>query len=283
MSNEPKAGMNLDPEMLAAYIDHRLTPEQRAAVEAQLANDPDSYSVLVETIRAQDVLDASASRQSRVSGGRRWWAIAGGLAAAAIVLLAVIQRQPRAINSDPLVEKLVAAVADQRLFEARVTGGFGYAPLRVTRGVTDDNLSLRAAASEVTRRAQSNPTIPNRHAAALALLQLGDDDRAVTELESIAESSNDATIRSDLAAAYVTLAQRSGGARRAAKAIENAAAALAINPGLNEARFNLALATEIAGSRGEAIARWTDYLSHESQDDWRREVTARIDRLKREP
>lgn len=54
MTNEPKAGKGLDPEMLAAYIDNRLPPEQRASVEAQLANDPDSYAVLVETMKALD-------------------------------------------------------------------------------------------------------------------------------------------------------------------------------------------------------------------------------------
>ena len=56
MSSEPRAGMNLDPELLAAYIDQRLTPEQRAAVEAQLAKDPDSYAVLVESMKTVDAL-----------------------------------------------------------------------------------------------------------------------------------------------------------------------------------------------------------------------------------
>ena len=56
MSNEPKASGALDPEMLAAYIDKRLPPEARAAVEAKLAADPDSYELLVELIHAKEAL-----------------------------------------------------------------------------------------------------------------------------------------------------------------------------------------------------------------------------------
>jgi CHAT domain-containing protein len=56
MSNEPRAGKGIDPEMLAAYIDKRLPPDERAAVEAQLATDPHSYELLVELVAAQEEL-----------------------------------------------------------------------------------------------------------------------------------------------------------------------------------------------------------------------------------
>lgn len=68
MTNEPKAGKGLDPEMLAAYIDNRLPPEQRASVEAQLANDPDSYAVLVETMKALDEGNVPDVRPAPVTG-----------------------------------------------------------------------------------------------------------------------------------------------------------------------------------------------------------------------
>src|SRR5690348_532363 len=110
MSNEPRAGMSIDPEMLAAYIDKRLSPEQRAAVEAQLAADPDSYALLVETMKSVDALpaDLKTSRDSR-----RTWMVAGAvLAAAAAVALAIwmspgMLRSLRGERVDPRFERLV--------------------------------------------------------------------------------------------------------------------------------------------------------------------------------
>ncbi len=42
--------------MLAAYVDKRLPPDERAAVEAKLAADPESYELLVELIHANEAL-----------------------------------------------------------------------------------------------------------------------------------------------------------------------------------------------------------------------------------
>src|SRR5689334_918268 len=132
MSNEPKAGMSIDPELLAAYIDRRLSPEQRAAVEAQLAEDPDAYALLVATLNAQDALSVSEQTGSRP---RRWRLVGGVLAAAAaIALLAwtmpAILGGLRGDRIDPAFERLVAAVGPQRYVEARLSGGFAYGPLR---------------------------------------------------------------------------------------------------------------------------------------------------------
>ena len=62
MTNEPKAGDGLDPEVLAAYLDKRLPPDERAAVEAKLATDPDSYELLVELVHANEALKDEASK-----------------------------------------------------------------------------------------------------------------------------------------------------------------------------------------------------------------------------
>ncbi len=123
MSNEPKAGQGLDPELLAAYVDHRLSPEQRAEVEARLATDPDAYELLVETMRAQDALQAAPvvvpfAAQTGSSRTRRWVIAGGVLAAAAAIILAVwIPRRgaPDGGNAvEPRLQKLVAAVGNER-------------------------------------------------------------------------------------------------------------------------------------------------------------------------
>ncbi len=83
MTTDPNDG-RIDPETLAAYLDGRLSATERAAVEAKLASDDDSYELLVEVMRTQDALP-----EPQVQSGRRWWWAAGAVAAAAAVVLAV--------------------------------------------------------------------------------------------------------------------------------------------------------------------------------------------------
>ena len=53
MPDQPGAG-RLDPEILAAYIDGLLPPEERARVEAEIAADPETYEWVVNSINAVD-------------------------------------------------------------------------------------------------------------------------------------------------------------------------------------------------------------------------------------
>jgi anti-sigma factor RsiW len=98
VKNEPNAAATpLDLEQLAAYLDGRLTPQERAAVEERLAEDEDAFELFAEAARlaetaaapAGEVVDLSL-RGMRLRGNRRaatrW---IGPLAAAAVVLLAL--------------------------------------------------------------------------------------------------------------------------------------------------------------------------------------------------
>ena len=69
MPNQPGAG-RFDPETLAAYVDGRLPPEERATVAAEIASDPDSYEWLVSTLRAVD--DDSIADAARGSAIEPW-------------------------------------------------------------------------------------------------------------------------------------------------------------------------------------------------------------------
>ncbi|MGH9384791.1 MAG: anti-sigma factor family protein, partial [Vicinamibacterales bacterium] len=176
MSSAPRSGRGLDPETLAAYVDGRLPPEERAKVEAELAADPESYEWLVQTLRAEQQIEvpkvpevprvsASAAQgrfgetspelaeELRTSEGgprvlpfgrRAVIGTVGSVLAAAAALVLVVRLQPMWWQSmwgpavDPRFEKLVAAVGEERYFEGRLTGGFKYGPLRsVTRGPGD--------------------------------------------------------------------------------------------------------------------------------------------------
>lgn len=285
MNEQPKAGMNLDPEMLAAYIDKRLTPEQCAAVEERLAKDPDNYALLVESMKAMDALQAEERTLPFVpkakASMKRWTIAAGVLAAAAAILLVVMQPEwlprPRGERTDPQLEKLIASVERERPFEARLTGGFKHAPLRpVTRGnATDDNLALLAAAGELQRDAQDRPDAETQHAAAVALLLTGRMDQAIESLEQLDLKVANARIRSDLAAAYAARAQQQGKAEDWARSLEAAERAIVLDASLNEAWFNRALALEKMFLRSRAAEAWQDYLRHDPNSDWAGEAKTR--------
>lgn len=311
MTNEPRAGGGLDPEMLAAYIDKRLPPDERAIVEARLAADPDSYELLVELIHANEALKdetpkdgESGAPADRVEPQARTgavvpmvpkpkrkgsWLIAGGVLAAAAALVLAVRLQPDLLQRmrggeavDPQLAKLVEAVGEERYIEARLTGGFKYGPLRqVTRGpgaLSQQNLALLAAAREAQALAQDHPTIELLHAGAVALLLTGEAAGAVELLiRAAALPGAGADVLSDLAAAYASRAVISGHAEDWDLAFRAASRAVELSDTpLPEALFNRALA---ASKRDLASSApyWRDYIAAESNAEWRELGQAQLD------
>ena len=277
MSNEPRAGMSIDPEMLAAYIDKRLSPEQRAEVEAQLAADPDSYAVLVETLKAQDALgfDREAVQPTR----RRRWLIAGGLVAAAAAVIAVVLVQPdwwpglRGAQSEAvLMARLVDVVGAERHIQGRATGGFEFGPMRpVMRGGVDSaqaNLELLAEAGKLQVAAQEHPTATNLHLWGVAQLMTGQIDGAVSALEQAATRDDSPAISADLSAAYLERALTRDSDDDLTRALSAADRALKSSPANAEALFNRAMVLSRMGRREDAVAAWNDYLRADSTSGW---------------
>lgn len=288
MNNEPKAGPGIDPEMLAAYIDHRLTPEQRAVVEAQLAKDPEGYELLANTLKALDdetigVLEVAEPRQVPKSPAVPFvpkakrapmvrWAIAGGVLAAAAAIVLVVRVQPewlqrlRGDDVDPMLARLVQAVGDERRIEPRLTGGFRHAPvLGVTRGgAITDNLALVAAAGELQQQAAVAPTFGNLHGWGVAAILVGRFDEGVVALEQAsALAPSDARVLADLSGAYLARAQAMNRAEDLPRALAAADRALRIDDALLEARFNRALSLELLHLVDQADQAWRDYADRD--------------------
>jgi tetratricopeptide (TPR) repeat protein len=294
MNNEPRAGMNLDPEMLAAYIDKRLTPEQRAAVEEQLAKDPDSYTVLVETMKALDdvQLPTQVPRVLVVRPRKvlRWAISAGSLAAAAVIALAIVQPDwlLRLRGIDPNLQRLIVAVGHERYIEARLTGGFRFGPLKRTTRGSDDlsarNLELLAAAGELQKRAVAEPTVANLHAWGVAQLLLGANDEAVKTLSGVRESApRDAALLNDLATALLARATDGQHPEDIPLALEAVDLALDVAPNLPEPLFNRAFALEVLNMTEAAKAAWQAYLSVDSSSGWADEARQHLLRLSSRP
>lgn len=286
MSNEPKAGPGVDPEMLAAYIDKTLSPEQRAAVEARLDADPDSYAVLVESLKTIDALESSAPKLAEFGaseGGRkgkvlpfgRWVIAAGSLAAAAALAMAIVQpelwRWLRGDGVDSSLERLVEAVGNERYIEARLSGGFRGGPFRpVNRNspeLSSQNLALLSAAAELQRSAGARTDSAHLHAWGVAQVLLGDLDSGIETLQSVIQAQDSPAARSDLSAALLTRAQR-GRPSDLPAALEHADAALSVSADFPEALFNRALALENLRLRDEAIAAWRRFLEVSQDRQW---------------
>jgi CHAT domain-containing protein len=273
----------IDSETLAAYVDGKLSAGERAAVEAKLASDDDSYELLVELMRAQDALP-----EPQVRSGRQWWWAAGAVAAAAAIVLAVrIGPMSPAGSQDPRVEALVAAVSGERYVEPRLTGGFPAGPVRsATRGPGDlssQNLALLAAVGEAQKRSQADPSASNLHAWGIGLVLLGSLDEAIDALESAAANApDDSAILSDLAAAYAARASGSQSARDWSNALDRSERALRLNSGLLEAAFNRALALEALNLDGALVA-WRTYLDLDRSSEWSTEARQRLAKLSARP
>jgi len=182
------------------------------------------------------------------------------------------------------VQPLIDGMGRRRALEARLAGGFPYAaPSSAVRGgsVASGDFSLLAAAGQIQKRADADPTPDNVHAFGVAQLLLGRHDAAVAQLEAAcAATPGVAAFYADLSAAYIARAHarnRGTGLEDLTRAVDAAERALEVAPPLNEARFNLALALDGLGLRGDAMAAWSTYLQADTASGWSSDAKAHLD------
>lgn len=144
--------------------------------------------------------------------------------------------------------------------------------------------ALRELATGLRRDAARDSTPASIHRrAARRLLLLGELDsveESVQELRrAIVEEPSNAAFHSDLAAAYLRQATLARSPELLALAYESADRALELRPGLDEARFNRALALERLGLVKNARQAWLAYLERDPQGPWAAEVRERAEKL----
>ena len=275
-----------DASLLAAFVDRTLKPEDARAITVHLAGCPVCRAVVAGAAETLDNLDrivrpAPGTAVPPSSPRRRCvpWLLAAGTGIAALIILAVVL--PRWSGSDlrpgrPELAGLVAAIGDQRPFEARLTGGFKPGPLwPVMRSGAAGGPAVppdvRAAAARLAQEADARPSTSTRAAAATADLVVGRVDDAIARLEALTrERPDQAMLWNDLAAACLVRHAGGGGSVWADKALQAADRALALDPELEEALFNRALALEAAGNLEAARAAWQVYDRRFPDSPWRR-------------
>lgn len=301
----PGAGACPDPTMLSAYLDGKLDAAERNRVEEHISRCEDCYFVVKETALvwrqeegsgvAEDPAPVSpgASRSER---GRQSTFLRGFLLPLAATLvvaagsLALWRQLQTADSYAESVRPLVEAVGERRFVEPRLTGGFRFGPLRGARRGAEpseaERWSVLASAGEIKARTDKSPTPANRRALAAAEIMIDEPDGAIGRLEQLArEFPIDASVQSDLAAAYIARALRTGHEDDWRRALGAADTATRLDPALIEARYNRALVIEATSSGAEAQTAWRGYLDAAggAADGWAGEARRRLEALAPRP
>lgn len=269
-------------ETIGAFVDGRFKDREREVVAEHLASCEACYFVFSEAARTR--VSAQPQAEVRTFMPRRMtWPVMTGFAAAASIVLALNVWGPFGADTDRrALNQLVTAVGTARTFDARLTGGFAYAPVRgPVRGANDaNNLSpdVRIAIAEIEKQQTARPI------AGTAALVSGEPGRAIAILEAASQTTpTDAKILSDLAAAYLVRAERTRDTADASRALAMANRALEIERLMPEALFNRALALQASGLRDEARAAWQAYLTIDDRSGWADEARSRLRILSDQP
>ena len=282
-----KRDVNGCPELeaIAAFLDRRLGDSDRAEIAGHLSSCETCYFVFSEAAQVKPtattgttMVAASWWRSNRVM----WPAAAAGLAAAATLALAVSGLLPMGRSSAPELTALVAAVGTDRTIEPRLTGGFAHGRFRgpvrsseiAQRDLTPD---VRIAAAVIEKETGSQRSAEALHVRGVALLVIGEVERAVATLENASSlHPTDASILSDLAAAYLVSAERGNRAEDLRQALAVTNRAIAAERGLAEAWYNRAFAFDRLALPREARDAWQTYLTLDQQSGWAEEARARL-------
>jgi CHAT domain-containing protein len=273
-----------DLESLAALIEGRLEQRQARSLRAHVAGCQDCFHVVSESLH---FLSQEEPRRARVSRPA-WWALA---AAAVVVAVAGAWW----FNARDLNTQLARAVGERRPVEARLTG-FLYAPpesaLRgepSSRSIRDDWRVLQVISKIDARAGGDAPSAASLQAGGLAALVLGRYDDAVASLEAaVRRQPENPRVLSDLSAAYLSRADATASAEDRVRAADAAQHAVALDPRLPEARFNLAIALEKQAldtpgvekpDAERAIRAWNDYLALDASSPWASEARRRLQHL----
>jgi CHAT domain-containing protein/tetratricopeptide (TPR) repeat protein len=262
----------LDAQLLAAFAERKLKRSEMPEVLEHLEQCPKCMSAL------RAAMDLMEPRKE----SRSWLAAA----AAIVVVVAAAPFVYRSLRTTEIDRLVRLAPNSARVAEARLSGGFAWAPyrgpMRSTDGPTEaQRMKLVGAAGELVERADASASSAGaQHAAGIGLVLVEKPEDAIVRLRVAAERApNDARAWSDLAAAEYTAALRLGRASLYPIALAHADRALRIDPQNREALFNRALTLERLGLTQVAREAWNRYLTIDPSSPWAKEARQHLQRL----
>jgi tetratricopeptide (TPR) repeat protein len=284
-----EGGTCLDLELLASYVDGRVTPAERTRIEAHLTRCEDCYFIFSETFHEQAAQTTTTADETEPNPApKRWlrgWQMAAGLAAAAAIVLAVqMFRTTTPPQQDQALvvalNDLQAAAGPYRPFEARLSGTYPYRPpaaaVRSGSASSETPLAVRDAALKVEQASQGRELGPEqRRALAVMYLTLRQAERAADVAAPLPQSTTDASLLNDAAVALLARGRESD-AKQAQALLEQV---VARDPNRAEGWFNLGLAAEATGDLTRARDAWARYLAIDPSSPWAGEARGHAARL----
>lgn len=175
----------------------------------------------------------------------------------------------------PMQQLIEASPREERILEARLSGGFPWAPLVKSSRMALPTLQLRAVAGRLLEETDGT----EGHASALAHLFLDHTETAVRILSAVTSNNRNPAIWNDLGAAHLQAAVATGSADHLTRALAAFDQALRFDPSFAESLFNRALVVERHHLRDVSIAAWRKFLSSATADAWKEEAQQRLDGL----
>jgi len=208
------------------------------------------------------------------------------LAGVAIVVIALLAIPFLRRWRDPIRRLAALTPRSERIVEARISGGFAWAPYRGPARASSEQASdprrmmLGGVAGDLIEAAETNKTSDAQHLAGVARMLTGFPSDAVPVLQEAAQRDpSNATAWNDLAAAQYAAASRDGRASLYPEALASSDRALQLDSRLPEALFNHALVLERLGLTQQAHEAWQRYLAADPSSQWAEEARARLSRL----
>jgi tetratricopeptide (TPR) repeat protein len=277
-------------ESIAAYLDQRLPERERAEMAKHLAECENCYFVFTEAAQMRTTetkVQIADDRTMKPAPHALWtapkllWSSAAGLAVAASLVLAVATGMLTGNGDSSSMRALVAAVGTARPFEARLSGGFAYGPVRgPVRGAgnTGSSPDVRIAVATIEKEAARDETAKNLHELGIAYLITDDIPNAVVTLERAVARESSARALSDLSAAYLVRGIRENRPEDLLHALALATQTLQRDGSMREALFNRALALDRLSMVDDARQAWQEYLKVDGESGWGAEARLHLRR-----
>jgi tetratricopeptide (TPR) repeat protein len=164
-----------------------------------------------------------------------------------------------------------AALEQNRFVEARLSGGWPYAPFGRPVSPREIVTPLVVVAARVLTSSKASSQVRG-----ISYLFLGDSSHSITEFQRSPALSNNADAWCDLAAAFLTRGEKTGDANLTVDALAASDRALELDAGHAAAHFNRALALERIGLLSDARRELQRSIQSDPESEWVGEALWRI-------